>query len=87
MAHLSDFGIALDMSIQLKAASGTTGKLSVSLKNVHWARRPLIAGKEAMIDVSRAAATTNGIELQDREFFAAIGGGRKSNASVDQVLP
>jgi 2-hydroxy-4-carboxymuconate semialdehyde hemiacetal dehydrogenase len=29
----------------------------------------------------------NGIELQDREFFAAIQAGRKPNASVDQVLP
>jgi 2-hydroxy-4-carboxymuconate semialdehyde hemiacetal dehydrogenase len=29
----------------------------------------------------------NGIELQDREFFAAIGEGREPNASVAQVLP
>jgi 2-hydroxy-4-carboxymuconate semialdehyde hemiacetal dehydrogenase len=29
----------------------------------------------------------NGIELQDREFFAAIRAGRQPNASVAQVLP
>ena len=29
----------------------------------------------------------NGIELQDREFVAAIRGGREPNASVAQVLP
>ncbi len=28
----------------------------------------------------------NGIELQDREFFAAIGEDREPNASVEQVL-
>ena len=29
----------------------------------------------------------NGIELQDREFFAAIRDKREPNASVAQVLP
>jgi len=29
----------------------------------------------------------NGIELQDREFFAAIKDRREPNASVAQVLP
>jgi 2-hydroxy-4-carboxymuconate semialdehyde hemiacetal dehydrogenase len=29
----------------------------------------------------------NGIELQDREFFAAIREGREPNASVARVLP
>jgi 2-hydroxy-4-carboxymuconate semialdehyde hemiacetal dehydrogenase len=29
----------------------------------------------------------NGIELQDREFFAAIREGREPNASVRNVLP
>ncbi len=29
----------------------------------------------------------NGIELQDREFFAAIREGREPNSSVDQVMP
>jgi 2-hydroxy-4-carboxymuconate semialdehyde hemiacetal dehydrogenase len=29
----------------------------------------------------------NGIELQDREFFAAIQGKREPNASIQQILP
>jgi len=29
----------------------------------------------------------NGIELQDREFFAAIREGREPNASIAQCLP
>jgi len=29
----------------------------------------------------------NGIELQDREFFAAIKEGSEPNSSVSQVLP
>ena len=36
-----------------------------------------------MVDVSGM----NGIELQDREFFAAIREGRSPNAAVEQVLP
>jgi len=39
------------------------------------------------IDVSAVAVSMNGIELQDREFFAAIREGREPNASVAQVLP
>jgi 2-hydroxy-4-carboxymuconate semialdehyde hemiacetal dehydrogenase len=39
------------------------------------------------IDVSRVAVSMNGIELQDREFLAAIAEGREPNASVEQVLP
>jgi len=39
------------------------------------------------IDVSKVAVSMNGIELQDREFFAAIREGREPNASVAQVLP
>ncbi|MCY7319371.1 MAG: oxidoreductase, partial [Ramlibacter sp.] len=44
-------------------------------------------GKEEKIDVSKVAVSMNGIELQDREFFAAIEQGREPNASVAQVLP
>ena len=47
----------------------------------------LYNGKEEMIDVSQVAVSMNGIELQDREFFAAIAAGREPNASVAQVLP
>ena len=47
----------------------------------------LFNGKEEKIDVSRVDVSMNGIELQDREFFAAIREGREPNASVAQVLP
>jgi 2-hydroxy-4-carboxymuconate semialdehyde hemiacetal dehydrogenase len=47
----------------------------------------LFDGKETPIDVSTVDVSMNGIELQDREFFAAIREGRQPNASVQQVLP
>jgi 2-hydroxy-4-carboxymuconate semialdehyde hemiacetal dehydrogenase len=47
----------------------------------------LFDGKDQKIDVSKVAVSMNGIELQDREFFAAIREGREPNASVSQVLP
>ena len=47
----------------------------------------LFNGKEEKIDVSQVAVSMNGIELQDREFFAAIREGREPNASIAQVLP
>ncbi len=42
---------------------------------------------EQPVDVSQVDVSVNGIELQDREFFAAIKEGRQPNASVQQVLP
>jgi 2-hydroxy-4-carboxymuconate semialdehyde hemiacetal dehydrogenase len=38
------------------------------------------------IDLSGVAVSMNGIELQDREFFAAIAEGREPNSSVHQAL-
>ena len=96
-------GIALDMSIQLQAANGAICTLSLSFNNdgplgttfryigdtgTYIARYDdLFSGKEEKIDVSKVAVSMNGIELQDREFFAAILAGREPNASVAQVLP
>jgi 2-hydroxy-4-carboxymuconate semialdehyde hemiacetal dehydrogenase len=96
-------GIAMDMSIQLKAANGAICTLSLSFNNdgplgtffryigdsaTYIARYDdLYNGKEEKIDVSKVAVSMNGIELQDREFFAAIREGREPNASVAQVLP
>ncbi len=96
-------GIAMDMSIQLKAANGAICTLSLSFNNdgplgtffryigdsgTYIARYDdLIDGKDNKIDVSKVDVSTNGIELQDREFFAAIREGREPNASVAQVLP
>ncbi|MCA3243427.1 MAG: oxidoreductase, partial [Rubrivivax sp.] len=47
----------------------------------------LYTGKDEKIDVSGVDVSMNGIELQDREFIAAIREGREPNASVAQVLP
>ena len=96
-------GIAMDMSIQLKAANGAICTLSLSFNNdgplgtffryigdsaTYLARYDdLFNGKEEKIDVTGVAVSMNGIELQDREFFAAIREGREPNASVAQVLP
>ena len=96
-------GIAMDMSIQLQAANGAICTLSLSFNNdgplgtffryigdtgTYLARYDdLYNGKEEKIDVSQVAVSMNGIELQDREFFAAIKDGREPNASVAQVLP
>jgi 2-hydroxy-4-carboxymuconate semialdehyde hemiacetal dehydrogenase len=96
-------GIAMDMSIQLKAANGAICTLSLSFNNdgplgtffryigdtgTYLARYDdLFNGKDEPIDVSAVDVSMNGIELQDREFFAAIREGREPNASVAQVLP
>ena len=96
-------GIAMDMSIQLKAANGAICTLSLSFNNngplgtyfryigdsaTYLARYDdLFTGKEEKIDVSQVAVSMNGIELQDREFIAAIREVREPNSSVAQVLP
>ena len=96
-------GIAMDMSVQLRSASGAICTLSLSFNNegplgtffryicdngTYIARYDdLVNGKEEKIDVSKVAVSMNGIELQDREFFAAIREGREPNSSVAQVLP
>jgi len=96
-------GIAMDMSIQLKSANGAICTLSLSFNNdgplgtffryigdtaTYIARYDdLFNGKEEKIDVSQVAVSMNGIELQDREFFAAIREGRQPNSSLGQVLP
>jgi 2-hydroxy-4-carboxymuconate semialdehyde hemiacetal dehydrogenase len=96
-------GIAMDMSIQLQAANGAICTLSLSFNNegplgtffryigdtaTYIARYDdLFTGKDEKIDVSKVDVSMNGIELQDREFVAAIREGREPNASVAQVLP
>ena len=98
-----ELGIAMDMSIQLKAQSGAICTLSLSFNNdgplgtffryigdneTYIARYDdLVNGKEEVIDVSKVDVSMNGIELQDREFIAAIREGREPNSSVAQVLP
>ncbi|RAN69469.1 oxidoreductase [Bacillus sp. SRB_336] len=96
-------GIAMDMSIQLKTENGKICTLSLSFNNegpfgsffryigdtgTYLARYDdLFTGAEEQIDVSKVAVSMNGIELQDREFIAAITEGREPNSSVAQVLP
>lgn len=98
-----ELGIAMDMSIQLKAASGAICTLSLSFNNDGplgtffryicdngtWIARydDLVTGREEPVDLSAVAVSRNGIELQDREFVAAIREGREPNASVAQVMP
>jgi 2-hydroxy-4-carboxymuconate semialdehyde hemiacetal dehydrogenase len=95
--------IAMDMSIGLKTASGALCTLSLSFNNegplgtffryicdngTYIARYDeLLNGKNEPIDVSKVDVSMNGIELQDREFFAAIRERREPNASVAQCLP
>jgi len=97
-----DLGIAMDMSIQLKTEGGKICTLSLSFNNngplgtffryicdngTYIARYDdLVDGYEKAIDVSNVAVSMNGIELQDREFFAAIAEGREPNSSVAQVM-
>jgi 2-hydroxy-4-carboxymuconate semialdehyde hemiacetal dehydrogenase len=47
----------------------------------------LLAGRDERINVSKVDVSMNGIELQGREFFAAIRERREPDASVHQVLP
>jgi 2-hydroxy-4-carboxymuconate semialdehyde hemiacetal dehydrogenase len=96
-------GIAMDMSIGMKAPSGAICTLSLSFNNdgplgtffryicdngTYIARYDeLLDGNQKPIDVSKVDVSMNGIELQDREFFRAIKERREPNASFAQVLP
>jgi 2-hydroxy-4-carboxymuconate semialdehyde hemiacetal dehydrogenase len=97
-----ELGIAMDMSIQLRTPAGRICTLSLSFNNdgplgtffryicdngTYIARYDdLVTGRDEPVDVSGVAVSTNGIELQDREFIAAIREGREPNASVASVL-
>jgi 2-hydroxy-4-carboxymuconate semialdehyde hemiacetal dehydrogenase len=96
-------GIAMDMGILLKVPSGAICTLSLSFNNdgplgtffryicdngTYIARYDeLVDGNNKAIDVSKVDVSMNGIELQDREFIAAIREKREPNSSVQQVLP
>lgn len=100
--HHPELGIAMDMSIGMKVPSGALCTLSLSFNNdgplgtffryicdngTYIARYDdLVDGNEKPIDVSKVDVSMDGIELQDREFFAAISEGREPNASVAQAL-
>ena len=98
-----DLGIAMDMTIGLKAASGALCTLSLSFNNngpfgtffryicdhgTYVANYDdLFTGHGDPVDLSGVAVSTDGIELADREFFAAIREGREPNSSLAQGLP
>ena len=98
-----NLGIALDMSIGIKVADGALCTLSLSFNNdgpfgtffryicdngTYLARYDeLEDGGGNTIDLSDVAVSFNGIELQDREFFAAIREGREPNSSLAQCYP
>src|ERR1700682_4954123 len=96
-------GIAMDMSIQLKVPSGAILTLSLSFnsagpfgsffryicdngtyKALYYV---LVDGNDAAIDVSGVDVSMNGIELEDREFLAAIQEHREPKSSVAECLP
>ena len=95
-------GIAMDMSIQLKVKSGAILTLSLSFNNdgplgsfVRYIGDTatylayyddLSDGKNNKIDLSGVDVSMNGIELEDREFFAAIKEGREPKSSLRQTL-
>src|SRR5215813_4190103 len=96
-------GIAMDMGILLKVPSGAMLTLSLSFNNdgpigsffryicdngTYQAYYDDLAdGKKNPIDLSKVDVSMDGIELEDREFLAAIREKREPNSSVEQVLP
>ncbi|WP_168452575.1 Gfo/Idh/MocA family oxidoreductase [Sphingopyxis microcysteis] len=97
-----DLGIAMDQSIQMKSDKGQILTLALSFNNdgplgtffryigdtgTYIARYDdLVTGREEPVDLSTVAVSNNGIELQDREFVAAIKEGREPKSSIGQVL-
>jgi 2-hydroxy-4-carboxymuconate semialdehyde hemiacetal dehydrogenase len=98
-----ELGIAMDMSIQLKVPSGAILTLSLSFNNngpfgsffryicdngtYKAYYDDLSDGNDKVIDLSQVDVSMNGIELEDREFFAAIQEKRQPKSSVKDVLP
>jgi len=98
-----DLGIAMDMNVIMKVPSGSLFTLSLSFNNdgpfgtffryicdngtYIASYDDLTDGNGTPIDLSGVGVSMNGIELEDREFFAAIAEGREPNGSVAQVLP
>jgi 2-hydroxy-4-carboxymuconate semialdehyde hemiacetal dehydrogenase len=96
-------GIAMDMGIVMKTPSGAICNLSLSFNNdgpigsffryicdngtYNAYYDDLVDGKKNPIDLSKVDVSMDGIELEDREFIAAIKAKREPNASLAQVLP
>ena len=98
-----ELDIAMDMSIQLKTDNGAICTLSLSFNNdgplgsffryicdngtYIASYDDLFDGYQNAVDVTKVDVSMNGIELQDREFFAAIREGREARTSIANVLP
>jgi 2-hydroxy-4-carboxymuconate semialdehyde hemiacetal dehydrogenase len=98
-----ELGIAMDMTVCLQAPSGALCTLALSFNNdgplgttfryigdtgTYIARYDdLVDGHDKPIDVSGVGGSMDGIENQDREFFAAAHEGREPAAGVAQCLP
>ncbi len=96
-------GIAMDMGIVMRTPSGSICTLSLSFNNdgpigsffryicdngtYNAYYDDLVDGKKNPIDLSKVDVSMDGIEIEDREFIAAIKGKREPNASLAQVLP
>ena len=97
-----ELGIAMDMSIGMKAADGAICTLSLSFNNdgpfgtffryicdngTYLARYDdLFDGNNNQIDLSDVAVSNNGIELIDREFISSIKEGRRPNGCVTEAI-
>jgi 2-hydroxy-4-carboxymuconate semialdehyde hemiacetal dehydrogenase len=95
--------IAMDMGIIMKVPSGAILTLSLSFNNdgpigsffryicdngtYNAYYDDLFDGKKSQIDLSKVDVSMDGIELEDREFVAAIREKRQPNASLAEVLP
>lgn len=98
-----ELGIAMDMGIQLKSASGAIFTLSLSFNNngplgsfyryicdngTYIGRYDeLVDGYDKPVDLSGIGVSLNGVELEDREFIAAIREKREPESSLAKCLP
>jgi len=98
-----DLRIAMDLGLLLKAPSGGVCTISLSFNNngplgsfyryicdngTYIARYDdLVDGHDKPVDVSKVDVSLNGVELEDREFIAAIREKREPRASLAQCLP
>ncbi|MGB7832030.1 MAG: Gfo/Idh/MocA family oxidoreductase [Xanthobacteraceae bacterium] len=96
-------GIVMDMGIVMKTPSGAICNLSLSFNNdgpigsffryicdngtYNAYYDDLVDGKKNPIDLTKVDVSMDGIELEDREFIAAIKAKREPNSSLAQVLP
>ncbi|MBI3433673.1 MAG: Gfo/Idh/MocA family oxidoreductase [Proteobacteria bacterium] len=95
--------IAMDLAIIAKVPSGAILTLSLSFNNdgplgsffryicdngtYKAYYDDLSDGKDNKIDLSKVDVSMDGIEIEDREFIAAIGEKREPSASLAQLLP